>query len=231
MDNINNETEALRACSEEFIADIQREYGLDIHHVEVTLRKNSCIRAETANGDSKVVPALNIYFLDESFSKVIDDRKQLKTDMTDKIRKMWQEATIPYRQYLNKKECCDPHMYIHASDFEQKCFYDFVSGRQKEIVELLNSRLGAGPKEFIRRWKESSLYIRKLIMRRWKLKPKQRVCGKRSMLWQTDTCAKNINRRSTMFHISASCIPKCRDITGMVCGWDKTMGRTSRFFV
>lgn len=145
MDNINNETEALRACSEEFIADIQREYGLDIHHVEVTLRKNSCIRAETANGDSKVVPALNIYFLDESFSKVIDDRKQLKTDMTDKIRKMWQEATIPYRQYLNKKECCDPHMYIHASDFEQKCFYDFVSGRQKEIVELLNSRLGGRP--------------------------------------------------------------------------------------
>ena len=145
MDNINNETEALRACSEEFIADIQREYGLDIHHVEVTLRKNSCIRAETANGDSKVVPALNIYFLDESFSKVIDDRKQLKTDMTDKIRKMWQEATIPYKQYLNKKECCDPHMYIHASDFEQKCFYDFVSGRQKEIVELLNSRLGGRP--------------------------------------------------------------------------------------
>ena len=145
MDNINNETEALRACSEEFIADIQREYGLDIHHVEVTLRKNSCIRAETANRDSKVVPALNIYFLDESFSKVIDDRKQLKTDMTDKIRKMWQEATIPYKQYLNKKECCDPHMYIHASDFEQKCFYDFVSGRQKEIVELLNSRLGGRP--------------------------------------------------------------------------------------
>ena len=36
-------------------------------------------------------------------------------------------------------------MYIHASDFEQKCFYDFVSGRQKEIVELLNSRLGGRP--------------------------------------------------------------------------------------
>ncbi len=145
MDGIKNESDALRDCSDKFVSDARSEYDLDIHHIEVTSRKNSCISVDTDNGKGRLVPVLDIYFMDDSFQKLVDERKRLKTDVSDKLRKLWQETTILFREYLNKQEYCDPQMYIHASDFEQKCFYDFITNKQTEITELLKNRLGVLP--------------------------------------------------------------------------------------
>lgn len=143
--SIRNESDALRACSEIFVKRSQEEYGLKIHHAEATSRKNSCMCVETQNGRDKPVPVLDVYFRDESYRKVADDRGRLTAEMSEMLRKLWQETTIPFGMYLNRKDYCDSRMYITAIDFEQRCFYDYVTNRQNEIIALLNAKLGVRP--------------------------------------------------------------------------------------
>ena len=145
MEEIRNEADALRACYEEFIEAAQSECGLAIHHVEATSRRNSCISVETGNGGSSRVPVLDICFRDESFQKVTDDRRQMTEEAGGTLRKLWQKVTVPYGMYFARKDYCDSRMYLHASDFEQKCFYDFISDRKDEIAVLLENRLGVRP--------------------------------------------------------------------------------------
>lgn len=145
MEGIKNESDALRACCDEFISEISKECGYHTHHVEVTPRKSSCMCVEIENGRNREVPVLDLCFWDDSYQMITDDRGRLKSDISDKLRSLWQETTIPYRMYLDKKEYCDSKMYVFASDFERKCFYDYITGRQSEILELLEKSLGIRP--------------------------------------------------------------------------------------
>ncbi len=141
MEEIRNEADALRACYEEFIEAAQSECGLAIHHVEATSRRNSCISVETGNGGSSRVPVLDICFRDESFQKVTDDRRQMTEEAGGTLRKLWQKVTVPYGMYFARKDYCDSRMYLHASDFEQKCFYDFIRPVEKtpDLIAEVNS--------------------------------------------------------------------------------------------
>lgn len=145
MENVRNESDALSACYDAFIQRTQEECGLMIHHVESTSRKMSCMCVESRQGGYKTVPTLSIYFRDESFRKAVDERRQLTDELSEKLRKLWQETTIPYGIYLNRKDYCDSRMYIHAFNFEQRCFYDFTQNRKNEICAMLKSKLGSQP--------------------------------------------------------------------------------------
>ncbi len=147
MENVKSESDALRACYETFIKRSQEEYGLMIHHVEATPRKMSCMCVESKQGGNKLVPVLDIYFRDVSFQKVVDERGQLTDEISEKLRKLWQETTIPYGMFLNRKDYCDSRMYINAFHFEQRCFYDYATNRKNEIIDLLNARTGAKPEK------------------------------------------------------------------------------------
>lgn len=145
MENVRNESDALKACSTVFVQRASEEFGLDVHHVDADSRKKSCMCVETQNGRSKQVPVLGVYFRDASFQKVVDDRGRLTPELSEQLRKLWQEITIPYGVYLNRKDYCDSRMYVNAFNFEQRCFYDYVSNRQSEISDLLYRRLGVRP--------------------------------------------------------------------------------------
>ena len=147
MEPVRTESEALRACSESFVKRVQEECGLSVHHVEAASRKKSSMSVETTNGRCKQVPVLSVYFRDESYRKAADDRGNLTEEMSGQLRKIWQETTIPYGTYLNRQDYCDSRMYIHAVDFEQRCFYDYITNRQNEITALLKARLGVSPEK------------------------------------------------------------------------------------
>ncbi|MCR5733474.1 MAG: hypothetical protein K6G22_02605 [Lachnospiraceae bacterium] len=138
-------SDALIACCGDFTKRSQEEYGLMIHHVEATSRKMSCMGVESSQGGNKSVPTLDVYFRDGSYQNVVDDRGQITGEMSDRLRKLWQETTIPYGMCLNRKDYCDPRMYITAINFDQRCFYDFAVNSQTEISALLKSLLGVQP--------------------------------------------------------------------------------------
>ena len=141
----NKEADALRDCCGSFIKRVQEECGLMIHHVEVTPRQTSCMCVPSRQGGHKTVPVLDIYFRDESYQRVVDDRGRLTDDVNDKLRKLWQETTIPYGRDINRKDYCDARMYITAFHFEKRCFFDFTVNRQDEISALLKNLLGVRP--------------------------------------------------------------------------------------
>ena len=147
MEPVRSESDALKACSGIFVKRVQEECGLLVHHVEAASRKKSCMSVETRNGRIKQVPVLSVYFMDESYRKAADDRGSLSDGLSEQLRKIWQETTIPYGLYLNRKDYCDSGMFIRAVYFEQRCFYDYITNRQSEITALLKSRLGVSPEK------------------------------------------------------------------------------------
>lgn len=143
-DNIHGTSEILNACCEAFVERARGWYGFNIHHVEVTKRADSSMSVD-AKGGHRTVPVLGIYFREETFSRVVDDRKQIKDSIADDLRDIWNDLTLPYRDDFDRDEYSDGRMYVHAWCYEQKCFYEFISNSVEQISDLLKNAAGFVP--------------------------------------------------------------------------------------
>lgn len=143
-----NTKDALKACSDKFIFRAHDEYDLNIHHVEVTDRDKSAMGVETSSGKTKIVPVLGVFFKDETYQRIADKRGKIPDDISDSLRKLWQEITIPYGQDINRKKYCDSKMLVFGRSYEGACFYDLFSKRKGEIVTRIKELTGVTPRNF-----------------------------------------------------------------------------------
>ena len=145
--SIDSEAEILKTCYKVFVDRAMDWYGLSIHHVKIDKRKDSIMCVDTNGGGYKTVPVLEVYFREETFKKVVDDRKQITNEVSDNLRDMWWDILHSQENNIERNECFDERMIIHAFSYEQRCFYDFISNCQNEVSDLLKEKLGKRPQK------------------------------------------------------------------------------------
>lgn len=144
---IDSEAEILKTCYKVFVDRAMDWYGLSIHHVKIDKRKDSIMCVDTNGGGYKPVPVLEVYFREETFKKVVNDGKHIANEVSDNLRDMWWDILHSQENNIERNECFDERMIIHAFSYEQKCFNDFISNCQNEVSDLLKEKLGKRPQK------------------------------------------------------------------------------------